>query len=89
MKNRKSENLGTPPLKNSDSSLSVSDTDEADTLNSYFHSVFTQEQMPVSNTGTSPFPSISDLQISPEGMCKQLSQLNPKKACGPDNQQES
>ena len=40
--------------------------------------------MPVPNTSTSPFPSISDLQISPEGACKQLSHLNSKKACGPD-----
>ena len=32
----------------------------------------------------SPYPSITDLQISPEGVAKQLSQLNPNKACGPD-----
>ena len=40
--------------------------------------------MPVPNIGMSPFSSISDLQISPAGVFKQLSQLNPKKACGPD-----
>ena len=33
---------------------------------------------------TSPYPSITDLQISPEGVAKQLSQLTPNKACGPD-----
>ena len=33
---------------------------------------------------TSPYPSFTDLQISPEGVAKQLSQLNPNKACGPD-----
>ena len=40
--------------------------------------------MPVPIIGISPFSSISDLQISPAGTFKQLSQLNPKKACGPD-----
>ena len=60
------------------------DKDKAESLNSYFHSIFTQEQMPVPNIGISPFSSISDLRISPAGVFKQLSQLNPKKACGPD-----
>ena len=40
--------------------------------------------MPIPNIGISSFSSISDLQISPAGVFKQLSQLNPKKACGPD-----
>ena len=60
------------------------DKDKTESLNSYFHSVFTQEQMSIPNIGMSSFSSIPDLQISPEGVFKQLSQLNPKKACGPD-----
>ena len=83
MRNSKSENLGIPPLKNSDSSICVTDKDKAESLNSYFHSVFTQEQTPIPNVGTSPFLSIPDLQISLECFYK-LSQLNPNKACGPD-----
>ena len=54
-RNSKSENLGIPPLKNSDSSVCVTDKDKAESLNSYFHSIFTQEQMPVPNIGISPF----------------------------------
>ena len=81
----KSENIGIPPLKNDNSSISVNDKDKAESLNSYFHSVFTQEQLPTPNIiGTSSFPSIPDFKISTDGVYKQLSQLNPKKACGPD-----
>jgi hypothetical protein len=34
--------------------------------------------------GQSPYKPITDLQISPDGVAKQLSDLNPQKACGPD-----
>ena len=80
----KSENIGIPPLKNDNSSISVTDKDKAESLNCYFHSVFTQEQLLTANIGTSYPPSIPDLKISADGVYKQLSQLNPKKACGPD-----
>ena len=65
VRNSKSENLCISPRKNSDSSVCVTDKDKAESLNSYFHSVFTQEQMPIPNIGTSPFSflSIPDLQI--------------------------
>lgn len=84
VRNNRSENLGIPPLKNNDSSISVTDKDTAESLNSYFFSAFTQEQMPIPTIGIFPFPSISNRSISPDGVCKQLSQLNPRKACGPD-----
>ena len=56
----KSENIGIPPLKNDNLSISVNDKDKAESLNSYFHSVFTQEQFPTPDIGTSSFPSIPD-----------------------------
>ena len=34
--------------------------------------------------GQSPYEPITDLQISPDRVTKQLSDLNPQKACGPD-----
>ena len=49
-----------------------------------FFSVFTNEQLPLPKIPISPYSSIADLHISPEGVAKQLSQLNPNKACGPD-----
>ena len=84
VRNSKSESIGIPPLKNNDSSISVTDKDKAETLNDYFHSVFTQEQLPIPDLGKSPYSSVPDLNISPEGVYKQLSELNPKKACRPD-----
>ena len=53
-------------------------------MHSYFFSAFTNEQLPLPKISTSSYPSITDLQILPEGVAKQLSQLNPNKACGPD-----
>ena len=49
-----------------------------------FFSVFTREQMTFPEIEPSPFHSIGDLQFSPNGVTKQLAQLNPQKACGPD-----
>ena len=79
----KSESSGIPPLKFNDK-LCVSDKSKADALNSQFHSVFTRENVPIPNKGQSPYTSISDLIISSQGVAKQLSELNPSKACGPD-----
>ena len=83
VKQNKSENIGIPPLK-TEQGVSVTDKDKAETLNSYFFSVFTKEQLPLPSMSASPYLSIDDLQISTEGVAKQLSQLNPRKACGPD-----
>ena len=46
--------------------------------------MFTQEHLPSPSKGQSPYLPIVDLQIAPEGVAKQLSVLNPHKACGPD-----
>ena len=83
VKHNRSENLGIPPLR-TDQEVFVTDKDKAETLNTYFFSVFTNEQLPLPEISTSPYSSISALQISPEGVAKQLSQLKPNKACGPD-----
>jgi len=81
VRNSKSENLSILPLKNSDSSVCLTDKNKAESLDSYFHSILTQEQMPVPNIGIPSFSSISHLKTSPPGVFKQL---NPKKGCGPD-----
>ena len=83
VKHSRSENLGIPPLK-TEEGVFVTDKDKAETLNSYFFPVFTNEQLPLPKIPISPYSSIADLHISPEGVAKQLSQLNPNKACSPD-----
>ena len=78
-----SEENGIPPLR-SGSKLCSSDKDKAEALNSYFHSVFTKEKLPIPTKVNSPYNSIPDLMISVQGVHKQLLQLNHNKACGPD-----
>ena len=80
VKHSRSENLGIPPLK-TEQGVFVTDKDKAETLNSYFFSVFTNEQLPLPKIPISPYSSIVDLHTSPKGVAKQLSQLNPNNAC--------
>ena len=69
VKHSRSENLGIPPLK-TEQGVFVTDKDKAETLNSYFFSVFTNEQLPLPKIPISPYSSIADLHISPEGVAK-------------------
>ena len=84
VKHSKSENFGISPLKTEDG-VSITDKNKAETLNSYFFSVFIQERLPLPQMSPSPFCPIADLLFSPDGVAKQLAKLNPYKACGPDN----
>jgi hypothetical protein len=69
----------------SNSTVIISDKDKAETLNSYFFSVFTREQLPSPSMGQSPYKPITDLQISLDGVAKlRATFINPQKACGPD-----
>ena len=79
----KSEDIGIPPLRYG-SNLCTSDKSKSEALNSCFYSVFTQEKLPIPTKTTSPYNLISDIDISPQGVHKHLLQLNPIKACGPD-----
>ena len=60
MKHNRSESLGIPPLK-TDQGVFVSDKDKAETLNIFFFSVFTNEQLPLPKISTSPYPSPREL----------------------------
>ena len=63
----------------SDSSL------KSEILNSQFSSVFTEEDLDnIPEMGSDPTPGLGPLIISDQGVLKQLSSLNPNKACGPD-----
>ncbi|XP_072024943.1 uncharacterized protein [Amphiura filiformis] len=85
VKMMRTENLGIPTLRTT-TKLCTTDQEKATALNSHFQSVFTQETdtCSIPQKGISPYPSISELIIGVEGVEKQLSSLNPTKACGPD-----
>ena len=81
-------NAGIGTLRKPDGSIATSDQDKADTLNSFFASVFTKEDivnMPVINEGSYSNGSfLSDLRVTPEAVRSKLSNLKPDKAQGPD-----
>ena len=80
----RSENIGFPTLRSEDK-LYASDTEKADCFNSYFYSVFTKENTQhLPTQGPSPYKDIGHLHVHRPGVEKQLSQLNPSKASGPD-----
>jgi hypothetical protein len=59
---------------------------KAEALSQQFVSVFTEENMTNQpDLKGNPSPDISRLEISEEGVKKLLSNVNPKKANGPDN----
>ena len=58
---------------------------KSEILNSQFSSVFTKEDLAnIPEMGSNPIPGLGSLIISEQGVLKQLSSLNPNKACGPD-----
>lgn len=58
---------------------------KSEILNNQFSSVFTKENLEnIPEVGCDPKPSLGPLIISTFGVFKQLSSLNPNKACGPD-----
>ena len=84
IKTCRSENIGIPSLRTS-TKLCATAPDKAESLNDYFQSVFTQEHPhPLPNKGPSPYPTIGHLHIHRPGVVKQLKNLNPAKASGPD-----
>ena len=83
VKLNKTENLGIPTLKTT--KMCSTDLDKANALNSHFKSVFNPKgHTHVSEKGQSPYSSIPHLNIGVEGVAKQLQNLNPNKARGPD-----
>ena len=76
-----------PHLKRNDGSMTETDEDKVNELNTYFISVFTHEQGPPPPIGQRAFTSaLSDIQISLEDITLRLKKMNPNKAPGPDNQ---
>eukprot|EP00057_Strongylocentrotus_purpuratus_P027069 XP_011681543.1 PREDICTED: uncharacterized protein LOC105446427 [Strongylocentrotus purpuratus] len=84
VKQRRSENFGIPPLRN-DNKLHITNKDKAECLNNYFHSTFTKSNVDqVCINRPSLYNDIGHLHIHRSGVVKQLLQLNPSKASGPD-----
>ena len=84
VKQCRTESIGIPPLRH-ENKLSISDSDKAESLNNYFQSVFTPANITQPHSHhPSPYKNIGHLHIHRPGVVKQLLQLNPSKASGPD-----
>ena len=84
VRSRRTTNIGIPSLYHQ-GKLCTSPREKAESLNSYFQSVFTKETgNPTSFPQPSPYREIGHLHVHRPGVEKQLLRLDPSKACGPD-----
>ena len=88
VQNKTKVTTGISPLTQSDGGVAVSDKDKADVLNSFFSSVFTQENMhniPHLEEGSrSENTFLMDILITPQAVAEKLKELDINKAQGPD-----
>ena len=85
IKSMKKDNVGISPLKENGEGEAVHDSKKkANLLSEQFKSVFTQEDLENLPSLPQAFPSISQLNFDTIGIAKLLSNLNVKKAAGPD-----
>ena len=80
---KKTDNFGISPLKRGTQLLNES-TDKASILINQFRSVFTRESGPPPNLPQT-YPSIPNLEITVNGVCRLLKNINIHKAVGPDS----
>ena len=86
MKSKRQDKIGIGTLKSRDSVPIADPLQKAKDFNEYFQTVFTNENFDsIPNKGASPFPSISDFQVTMQGIHRLLLNLDPHKPPGPDN----
>ena len=80
---------GISSLQDGMGQLSVTDKEKANTLNTFFSSVFTQENLnnlPHTETGdASDGITVADIRVTPDVIYDKLCKLNKRKAQGPDS----
>ena len=79
------ESFGIPTLLHNNKEFNTSE-DKANVLNTYFQSVFTDEDLSnIPTLGTNTYPFISSITFSTQGIETILANLDPNKTSGPDN----
>ncbi len=84
IKHRRTDHNGVAPLK-VDGKLVTDAKPKAEALNRQFQSVFTVENDFNASPPAHTVPPMQDITITTNGVLKLLQNLNPGKACGPDN----
>ena len=85
IKSQKKDQTGISSLQTANG-VATTPAEKAEVLNNAFHSVFTTEDL--SSLPTMPVsthPSLPEISITEHGVFTLLSQIDPHKACGPDN----
>ena len=84
IKGQKTDSTTIPPLRK-DGLLKTDAIPKANILNQQFQKAFTPtSSQEIPNKGSSPFPQMSNIHITQNGINKLLSNINPHKASGPD-----
>ena len=79
------ESFGIPTLLHNNKEFNTSE-DKANVLNTYFQSVFTDEDLSnIPTLETNTYPSVSSITFSTQGIETILANLDPNKSSGPDN----
>ena len=79
------EQHGVAPLMNKDGFLQSYPTKKAEILNQQFQSVYTKEDPgSIPDKGPSPYSSMENIKVNPNGVKKLLKDIRPFKASGPD-----
>ena len=80
---------GLSPLRKRNGDIALTDNEKADTLNEYFTSVFTKENLdnlpPVKEAIWSEGKTLTEILVTPKAVENKLKQLDVNKAQGPDN----
>lgn len=85
---KRCDSNGISPLRGPTGATFTSSKDKANLLNDQFSSVFNhvdEDKETIPNLGPSPYPHLSHIDVTSNGIIKLLKKLNPHKASGPDN----
>ena len=79
------KSFGIPTFLHNNKEFNTSE-DKTNVLNTYFQSVFTDEDLSnIPTLGTNTYPSVSSITFSTQGIETILANLDPNKSSGPDN----
>jgi len=85
IKSRRKDQTGISSLQTSNG-VATTPAEKAEVLNNTFKSVFTSEDLgPLPTLPESTYPTLPEITITEQGVFALLSQIDPHKACGPDN----
>ena len=86
MKSKRQDKIGIGTLKSHDSVPITDPLQKVKAFNEYFQTVFTNKNCDsIPNKGESPFQSISNFQVTMQGIHRLLLNLDPHKPPGQDN----